>query len=139
MRLLDAILTERGYDVRTAASGEGALEALGERTPDLILLDVKMPGIDGNEVCRRVRANPATAYLPVVMITAAGDAQKVLSIEAGADDFVTKPIDRAELLARVRSLLRVKHYHDTIESQATELAAWRSGQLIHDENQPHRS
>ncbi len=124
VRLLDAILTQRGYDVRTAASGEEALEALNERIPDLILLDVKMPGIDGYEVCRRIRANPTTAYLPVVMITAAGDEQKLPSIEAGADDFVTKPIDRAELLARVKSLLRLKQYHDTIEQQAAELAAW---------------
>jgi class 3 adenylate cyclase len=92
--------------------------------PDLILLDVLMPGIDGYEVCRRVRRNPATAFLPVVMITANGDQEKVHAIEAGADDFVTKPFLPGELVARVASLIRIKRYHDTIERQSTELAAW---------------
>ena len=74
-----------------------------------------MPGMDGYEVCRRIRADPATAFLPVVMITASGDQEKLRAIEAGADDFITKPFDQGELLARVRSLVRVKRYHDTIE------------------------
>ena len=74
-----------------------------------------MPGIDGYEVCRRIRDDPATAFLPVVMITASGEQEKLRATEAGADDFVTKPFDQAELLARVRSLVRVKRYHDTIE------------------------
>jgi len=80
--------------------------------------------MDGYEVCRQLRGDPATEYLPVVMITASGEQEKVAAIDAGADDFVAKPFDQAELLARVRSLLRIKRYHDTIESQATELAAW---------------
>ena len=83
-----------------------------------------MPEMDGYETCRRIRQDPATAYLPVVMITASGDAEKVRALEAGADDFVTKPFVQAELLARVRSLLRIKRYHDTVERQAAELAAW---------------
>ncbi len=83
-----------------------------------------MPGMDGYEVCRRIRENPETAYLPVVMITASDTQEKVRAIEAGADDFVTKPFDQAELLARVKSLVRVKRYQDTIRRQAAELEAW---------------
>ncbi len=124
LRLLDAVLSPRGYEVRTADSGEEALRVLVDHPPDLVLLDILMPGLDGYEVCRRIREDPATAFLPVVMITASGDQEKVLAIEAGADDFIAKPFDQAELLARVASLLRVKHYHDTIERQAAELAEW---------------
>jgi class 3 adenylate cyclase/CheY-like chemotaxis protein len=124
LRLLDAVLSPRGYEVCTADSGEEALSVLADHPPDLVLLDILMPGLDGYEVCRRIRQDPATAFLPVVMITASGDQEKVLAIEAGADDFIAKPFDQAELLARVASLLRVKHYHDTIERQAAELAEW---------------
>lgn len=126
IRLLEAHLAHRGYEVRTAGSGEEALQSLAEHPPDLILLDIVMPGIDGFEVCRRVRADPATAFLPVVMITASGDTEKLQAIEAGADDFLSKPFVKEELLARVRSLLRVKRYHDTIERQSAELAAWNA-------------
>ena len=124
VRLLDAVLSPRGYDVRSAGSGEEALAALQDDPPDLVLLDILMPGMDGYEVCRRIRGDPATAFLPVVMITASGDQEKLRAIEAGADDFVAKPFNQAELLARVRSLVRVKRYHDTIERQAAELASW---------------
>jgi adenylate cyclase len=126
IKLLDATLTPRGYEVRGAASGEQALAALAEGTTDVVLLDIVMPGLDGYEVCRRIRANQATAFLPVVMVTASGDAEKIKALEAGADDFLTKPIDRNELLARVASLARIKRYHDTVERQAGELAAWNS-------------
>jgi adenylate cyclase len=126
IRLLEAHLVHRGYQVCTAGSGEEALQVLSERQPDLILLDIVMPGIDGFEVCRRVRADPATAFLPVVMITASGDTVKLQAIEAGADDFLTKPFEKEEVLARVRSLLRIKRYHDTIERQSAELAAWNT-------------
>jgi adenylate cyclase len=123
-RLLEAILTPRGYRVVTAGSGEDGLRLLREEKPDLVLLDILMPEMDGYEVCRRIREDPATAFLPVVMITASGDQEKRRALETGADDFVTKPFDQTELLARVRSLVRIKQHHDTIERQTAELAVW---------------
>ncbi len=124
LKLMDAILAPRGFTVLSASSGEAALALLAERLPDVVLLDVLMPGIDGFETCRRIRARAETSFLPVVMVTASGSQEKVRAIEAGADDFVSKPFDQAELLARVRSLVRVKRYHDTITSQAAELRDW---------------
>jgi adenylate cyclase len=124
VRLLEALLVPRGYNVATAFSGEEALALIAESEPDLVLLDIVMPGIDGYEVCRRIRERIETAYLPVVMVTASGDEQKVKALEAGADDFLTKPINRSELLARVASLARIKRYQDTIKRQTHELAAW---------------
>jgi adenylate cyclase len=125
LRLLTAVLEPRGYTVVTATSGEEALGRLDG--VDLVLLDVVMPGIDGYDVCRRLRADPRTSFLPVVMVTASGEQEKRKAIEAGADDFVAKPFDHDELLARVRSLLRIKRYHDTIETflspQVADLAA----------------
>jgi adenylate cyclase len=126
LRLLDAVLSPRDYRVVTASSGEEAVEALRQSVPDLVLLDIVMPGIDGYEVCRRIRSNPETAFLPVVMITASGDQEKLSAIEAGADDFVSKPFHQGELLARIASLARLKRYHDTINRQAAELKAWNS-------------
>ena len=126
LRLLDAILSPRGYRVLTAASGEEALAVLPTSGADLVLLDILMPGIDGYEVCRRIRSTPGLEFLPVVMITASGDQEKVRAIEAGADDFVSKPLNQGELLARVASLARVKRYQDTIERQSAELAQWNS-------------
>jgi class 3 adenylate cyclase len=125
-RLLDAILAPRGYRVLPASSGEEALAVLQEPGVDLVLLDVVMPGLDGHEVCRRIRADERTAYLPVVMITASGEQQRLTALESGADDFVTKPFDQAELLARVASLARIKRYQDTIRRQAEELASWNT-------------
>jgi adenylate cyclase len=124
IRLLEAVLAPRGYDVKTATSGAEALELVASTPIDVVLLDILMPEMDGYEVCRHLRADPATEFLPVVMITASGDQEKVAAIEAGADDFVAKPFDQAELLTRVRSLLRIKQYHDTIEGQAAQLADW---------------
>ena len=124
VRLLEAVLSPKGFRVATASCGEEALGVLGQEHPDLVLLDILMPGMDGYEVCRRIRQDPGTAFLPVIMITASGEEQKLRAIESGADDFVNKPFDQAELLARVRSLVRVKRYHDTIEHQAAELERW---------------
>ena len=126
LRLLDAILSPRGYRVLTATSGEEALAVLPTSGADLVLLDILMPGMDGYEVCRRIRSTPGFEFLPVVMITASGDQEKVRAIEAGADDFVSKPLNQGELLARVASLARVKRYQDTIERQSAELAQWNS-------------
>jgi len=124
IRLLEAILTPRGYDVLPASSGEEALASIEQSDVDLVLCDIVMPGMDGYEVCRAIRERPATAYLPVVMVTASGDEQKIKALEAGADDFVTKPINQSELLARVASLARIKRYQDTIKRQSDELSAW---------------
>jgi adenylate cyclase len=126
LRLLDAVLTPRGHRVVTAQSGADALTLLETEDIDIVLLDILMPGMDGYEVCRRIRSTPATEFLPVVMITASGNEQRLAALEAGADDFVTKPFDKSELLARVASLARIKRYHDTIRHQADELAAWNA-------------
>jgi CheY-like chemotaxis protein len=121
-RLIEAMLTPYGYLIASASSGDEALQITASDPPDLILLDVVMPGMSGYEVCRRIRADEATRFLPVVMVTANPEQDKVAGIDAGADDFIVEPFDRHELLARVRSLLRVKSYHDTITRQAAELA-----------------
>ena len=117
LRLLEAVLVPRGYRLTTAGSGAEALEKLAAEPPDIVLLDIVMPGMDGYAVCRAIRENPATAMLPVVMITASGEQEKIKAIEAGADDFVPKPFNQAELVARVKSLVRIKQYQD-------ELAEW---------------
>jgi class 3 adenylate cyclase/CheY-like chemotaxis protein len=124
VRLLEAILAPRGYRVSAANSGREALAMVADESIDLVLLDILMPEMDGYAVCRALRAEPNSSFLPIVMITASGEQEKVAAIEAGADDFIAKPFDQAELLARVKSLLRIKRYHDTIETQAAELAAW---------------
>lgn len=122
--LLRRTLERFGYDVLQASDGGVALDLAASGSVDLVLLDLRMPGMDGYEVCRRLRADPTTSMLPVVLLTASGEQEKVRAIDAGADDFLPKPVDRAELLARVRSLLRIKRYHDTIEQQTAELAEW---------------
>ena len=124
LRLLEAVLTPRGYHVLTASSGPEALALVSAEDIDLVLLDVLMPDMDGHEVCRRIRADGRTAFLPVVMVTASGDQERLRALESGADDFVTKPFEQAELLARVASLSRIKRYQDAIQEQARELAQW---------------
>ncbi len=113
-RLIVAMLEPYGFNVQAVASGEEALALLRDEPPDLILLDVVMEGLSGYDVCRAIRENEATSFLPVVMLTADRDQDKVAGLEVGADDFIVKPLDRHELLARVRSLLRIKSYHDKI-------------------------
>ena len=113
LKLLGDLLKSKGYEVTTAASGELALEAIAQHPPDLVLLDIMMPGISGYEVCRKIRENPATALLPVVLATSLDPNQeRVKGIEAGADDFLSKPVNQAEMFARVKSLLRIKGLQD---------------------------
>ena len=127
VKLLADILTAKGYAVTTAASGEEALASIASQPPDLVLLDVMMPGLSGYDVCRRIRADAPTALLPVVLVTALDpDRERLKGIEAGADDFLTKPINQGELFARVRSLLRVKALQDEVRHQAAELQAWNA-------------
>ncbi|HEV2889913.1 MAG TPA: response regulator [Frankiaceae bacterium] len=106
-RFIEINLRLEGFDVRVAHDGEQAEQSIDEETPDLVLLDVMMPKVDGVELCRRLRANPATANLPVIMLTAKSlSADKVVGLTAGADDYIIKPFDTLELVARVRSTLR---------------------------------
>jgi adenylate cyclase len=127
VKLLADLLSVKGYAVVTAASGAEALAKIADEPPDLVLLDVVMPEMSGYEVCRKVRDDPATKMLPVVMVTALDPAQeRVKGIEAGADDFLSKPINQPELLARVKSLLRVKELYDVVQVQAGQLAEWNA-------------
>jgi DNA-binding response OmpR family regulator len=129
VKLLHDLLEVRGYAVETAASGEEGLAKVSDWQPDLVLLDVMMPGMSGYEVCEKLRADPSTAALPVVLVTALDpDKERVKGLEAGADDFLTKPVNQPELLARVRSLLRIKALHDEVQTQAAELSRW-NGEL----------
>jgi adenylate cyclase len=121
VRLLEAVLQAHNYDVVTATDGQAALDLALSAKPDLVLLDVMMPPPDGLAVCKRLREMEETAVLPVIMLTASEGSEKTTAIEAGADDFLSKPFNREELLTRIRSLLRIKRYHDTIKSQAAEL------------------
>jgi class 3 adenylate cyclase/CheY-like chemotaxis protein len=122
VKLLADLLRATGYAVETAASGKEALEKVAAGAPDLVLLDVMMPEMSGYEVCARIRANPETAMLPVVMVTSLDPGEeRVKGIEAGADDFLSKPVNQPELLARVRSLLRVKQLHDELASLNRDL------------------
>lgn len=113
LRLLEAKLLNEYYEVALAASGPEALATVQRWMPDVVLLDVMMPGMDGYEVCRRLKAQPGTAHIPVVMITALTDpVERVRGLEAGADDFLSKPVDDATLFARLRALLRMKQVLD---------------------------
>lgn len=124
VKLLADILAARGYRALTAASGAEALERVREDRPDLVLLDVMMPGMSGYEVCQALRSDGATRMLPIVLVTALDPSERVRGLEAGADDFLTKPISQPELLARVKSLLRIKSLYDEVQSQRMQLAAW---------------
>src|SRR5713226_1222606 len=115
--LVQAYLAGLDCDVRVAEDGSSALAQIKAEPPDLVLLDVQMPGMDGYEVCRRIKAGPRGRLLPVVMITALNQTDdRVRALEAGADDFMSKPLERVELVARVRSALRLKALYNTLDS-----------------------
>jgi adenylate cyclase len=127
IKIMQVRLASEGYDVVTAADGEEALAAAREQLPDLILLDVMMPRLDGIEVCRRLRADPAFPFTPIVLVTAMTDTKDVVAgLEAGGDEYLTKPIDHRALVARVRSMLRIKALHDRAEELAAEVSQWNA-------------
>ncbi|MEN9936095.1 MAG: Cyclic di-GMP phosphodiesterase response regulator RpfG [Chloroflexota bacterium] len=116
--ILEEILSEPHHRLLLASSGPEALEQAVAHAPDLVLLDVMMPGMDGFEVCRRLRADPRTAEMPVILVTALDDrAARLRGFEAGADDFISKPVDRIELRARVRTITRLNRYHTLMEER----------------------
>lgn len=117
VQMMADILGGEGYRVLRAWDGAGALDVVAGDPPDLVIADVRMPGLDGFDLCRALKASPATRLIPVVLMTgASGGRDRLLAIEAGAQDFVRKPIDQAELKARVRSLMQIKRYTDDLDS-----------------------
>ncbi len=131
IRLLEAKLQAEYYEVLTALDGKSALAAVAEHQPDIVLLDVMMPGMDGFEVCRRLKADPTTAHVPVVMVTALSDARdRVRGLEAGADDFLTKPPNTVAMLARIRSLVRLKRAIDEWHTREAAAAAFGAASFI---------
>jgi len=122
IQLLKAYLTSVGYAVEAAKDGQEALEKVVSSKPDLILLDVMMPKINGFEVCRNLKKEQASSFIPVIMVTGLNEVEyKIRAMEAGADDFVTKPFNRLELLTRVKSLLRIKYLYEELETAKEKL------------------
>jgi len=130
--IIQARLTANNYKVITATDGEEGLMIAREKQPDLILLDIMMPKMDGLEVCRRLKGDPTLPFMPIIMVTAKADSKDVVAgLEAGGDEYLTKPVDHAALVARVKSMLRIKNLHDKVheqsaqlEGQSTQLAEW---------------
>ena len=121
VELLDGMLSH-DYTVIKAFNGSDALIEIGKSLPDLILLDIMMPGINGYDVCKKIKGNEKSMHVPVVMVTALKErADRIKAIEAGADDFLSKPVDVYELTARVKSLVRVKQYHDALINEQDQL------------------
>ena len=124
IKLLKGILFSEGYIFYEAENGEAAIRLVHEIEPDLILLDVMMPGLDGFEVCQRLKQNEKTKSIPIVMVTALRQKEhRLKAMKSGADDFLTKPVDSSEVMVRVKSLLRIKSYHDEISDNYREIAA----------------
>jgi adenylate cyclase len=118
-------LETHGYELLQAADGEEAIAAAKKYLPDLILLDVMMPKIDGIEVTRRIKADASMPFMPIILVTAKADSKDVVEgLNAGADEYLTKPVDQMSLVARVKSVLRIKELHDTVTAQAADLASW---------------
>jgi adenylate cyclase len=123
--ILTTRLKAHGYEALQAADGEEALAAVKQHRPDLILLDVMMPKLDGIETCRRLKGDDTLPFLPIILVTARADSKDIVAgLEAGADEYLTKPVDQAALIARVRSVLRIKMLHDQVQAQAADLAEW---------------
>ena len=133
VRLMEAILKVEGYAIRLAFSGEEALKSIEEEPPDLILLDVMMPGMSGFDVAGKLKLNPETKTIPIIMVTALHDRNsRLLALEHGAEEFLSKPVDRAELWVRVRNLLRLKEYQNFLADHnriLEEQVAQRTAQL----------
>jgi adenylate cyclase len=118
-------LEAHGYQTLQAADGEAALRGVTQHHPDVVLLDVMMPNLDGLEACRRLKSDRAAAFTPVILVTAKTATQDIVAgLDAGADEYLTKPIDQAALVARVRSALRIKSLHEQVQAQAANLANW---------------
>jgi adenylate cyclase len=132
LEIMEARLARQGYEIVTATDGDAALREARERTPDLILLDVMMPGKDGIQVCRELKGDTGLPFMPIILVTAKSDPDDIVAgLDAGGDEYITKPVDHAALVARVRSILRIKALHDTVqeqsarlEAQAAQLAEW---------------
>ena len=124
VEILQMRLLANNYDIITATDGEMGLAMAKEKQPDLLLLDIMMPKIDGIEVCRRLKNDPTLPFMPIIMVTAKADSKDViLGLEAGSDEYLTKPVDHGSLVARVKSMLRIKDLHDKTKNQATQLEA----------------
>jgi len=120
-------LASQGYEIIVAVEGEAALSLVREQTPDLLLLDVMMPKMDGIDVCRHVKADPSLPFMPIIMLTAKASTQDVVTaLDAGADEYLTKPVDHGALVARVKSMLRIKALNDTVQEQSKKLAEWNT-------------
>jgi sigma-B regulation protein RsbU (phosphoserine phosphatase) len=120
--ILQTRLAANHYEIITATDGEAGLAMAREKQPDLILLDIMMPKMDGIEVCRHLRADPSLPFMPIIMVTAKADSKDVVAgLEAGGDEYLTKPVDQAALVARVKSMLRIKALHDTVLGQSVQL------------------
>jgi len=150
IKLLKAYLMTKHYGIAEASNGEEALKMVNNFNPDLILLDVMMPGIDSFEVCKRLKEDDKTQMIPVIMVTAlSGRNERIRALEVGVDEFLSKPVNRIELLVRVKSLLHIKSYHDQLRNsykkialkneKLKELEGVREGlthMIVHDLNNP---